>query len=273
MNRAALRSVARLGLLLASCWTATPARADVAIEAQALFEHGVQLSQQERWLEARDAFVRSAALTPRASTYYNLAVASFELGLARAALDALAHFDLYADTPTQADYIQEAADLRASARARVGTLVLSLVPEDARVEVDGQVEPGSGERVVLLDPGIHTVAASAPGREATSFQAQIDAQTTLHRSIELKVPAAAAPARAVDLHLRSDPASSAALRHDSATADLAHDRATGHGRSLWSQPLTWIVIGTVVVGAVVTGVVIAAQHGSDTPDPYAGRTL
>jgi tetratricopeptide (TPR) repeat protein len=272
MNRAALRSVARLGLLLVSCWIATPARADASAEAQALFERGVQLSQEEQWLEARDAFVRSAALTPRASTYYNLAVASLELGLARDALDAFAQFDLYADTRNQADYVQQAADLRARARARVGTMVLLLVPGDARVEVDGHVEAGSGERVVLLDPGMHTVKASAPGREATSFEVQIDAQSMLHRRVELQVADEAAPARAIGLHLRSDPSPSAAPRDASATADPAHDRASDHGRSLWAQPLTWVVIGAVVVGAVVTGLVIAAQHGS-TPDPYAGRTL
>jgi hypothetical protein len=271
MNRAALRSVARLGLLLASCWIATPARADVSVEAQALFERGVQLSREERWLEARDAFVRSAALTPRASTYYNLAVTSLELGLARAALDAFAQFDLYVDPRSQVGYVQQAAELRAHARARVGTLVLSLVPEDARVEVDGQVEPGSGTRVVLLDPGMHTVKASAPGRDATAFEAQIDAQSTLHRSVELPL-VKAAPAPAVDLHLRSDTASSAAPHDGSGSADPARDRADGHERSLWAQPLTWVVIGAVVVGAVVTGALITAQ-GSDTRDPYTGRTL
>jgi tetratricopeptide (TPR) repeat protein len=275
MNRAALRAVARLGLLLASCWTATPAHADAdaSTEAQALFERGVQLSQAEQWSEARDAFVRSAALTPRASTYYNLAVAALELGLARAALDAFKQFDLYADARTQADFIQQATDLRARVRARVGTLVLSLEPEDARVEVDGQLEPGTGERVVLLDPGMHTVNASAPGREATSFEAQIEAQSTLRRSVELKLAAEAPPAPAVDLQLRPDPASSAALRNDSATTDPAHDRASDHGRSLWAQPLTWVVIGAVVVGAVVTGVVIATHDSSKPVDPYKDITL
>jgi tetratricopeptide (TPR) repeat protein len=251
-----------------------PTRADDASgRAQALFERGVRLSQDERWLEARDAFVRSAELIPRASTYYNLAVASLELGLARAALDALAQFDRHADKNTQADYVRQAAALRGRAQARIGTLVLSLAPEDARVEVDGQLEAGSGERVVLLDPGMHAIKASAPGHDATAFEVQIETQSTLHRRVELPAAdaAKAAPARAIDLHVRPNPGPSPAVADDS--ADAAHAAESHHGRSFWAQPLTWIVLGAVVVAGVVTGVVIATHHGSNSPDPYTGRTL
>jgi hypothetical protein len=244
-----------------------PARADEPSEtrAQALFEQGLQLSTQERWADARAAFLDSARVIPRASTYFNLAVSSLELGLGRATLEALDGFDALADPDKHADYIQRAARLRAEARTLVGTLELSIAPDSAQLEIDGSAEPATGAtRIVLLDPGLHVVRASAAQREARSIEITIRARETAHQRIELSAPPAAEPAK-IDLTVPRTPAAAAPAPLRQQDNDSAQRRAT----SLWSKPLLWIAVGAVVAG--VTAVVVLATQDRDAK-PYGGST-
>lgn len=264
----------RWAVLIAWCaLCSAPARADepsaAQVQAQALFEHGLQLSTQERWADARAAFLDSARLIPRASTYFNLAVSSLELGLGRATLEALDRFDTLADPDKHADYSQRATKLRAEARALVGTLELSIAPDSAQLEIDGNVEPATGAtRIVLLDPGLHVVRASAAQYEARSIEITIRARETAHQRIELTAPPAAAPAAApakIDLSVTRVPVAAAPAPLRQQSDHSAQRRAT----SLWSKPLLWIAVGAVVAG--VTAVVVLAARDRDTK-PYGGST-
>jgi hypothetical protein len=228
--------------------------------AQALFERGLQLSADERWGEARAAFLECTRLTPRASAYFNLAVSSLELGLGRAALDALERFDALSDPLVQPDYRKRAVELRQRALTRVGTLELSIAPAEAQLEIDGNLETATGaSRVVLVDPGSHLVRISAPGRQTRTLELTIGARDTAHSRVEL------APVALSTL----DPAALLAAPHAAVTLTPrpAPAQAPAPARSLWSHPVTWIVIGTLVAIGV-TGAVVAASGG--TSDPYGG---
>jgi hypothetical protein len=249
----------------ALCSAAARADEPSVAQAQALFEHGLQLSTQERWADARAAFLDSARLIPRASTYFNLAVSSLELGLGRATLEALDRFDALADPDRHADYSQRATRLRAEARALVGTLELSIAPDSAELEIDGNVEPATGAtRIVLLDPGLHVVRASAAHYEERSIEITIRARETAHQRIELAAPPAVAPAK-IDLSVTRVPAAAAPAPIHQQSDHPAQRRAT----SLWSKPLLWIAVGAVVAG--VTAVVVLAARDRDAK-PYGGST-
>ena len=265
----------------ACCLHATRARADepARTQAQVLFESGLALSSHAKWREAREAFLESARLTPRASTFYNLAISSLELGFAREALLALERFDALAQTGVPAAHAQLAAALRARALMRVGTLQLSLAPAAAQVEIDGAPEPSpaapSGERSIWLDPGPHVVRVSANGMQTQSLEVSVTPQTTLYRKLELQPlapvaaaePVAPAPVPAIQLPVAASPAASARV----APASPSSPPPRADDGSLWSEPVTWIVIGVVVAGGVTGGVLLATRD-DERSMAYGGST-
>jgi hypothetical protein len=267
--------------LYACAWLqAAPARADDehAEQARQLFERGLQLSAQERWSEARELFQRSAELMPRANTYYNVAVSSLELGLGRATLLALAQFDALSADDTPEQHLKAAADLRARALAKVGTVTLSLAPERASVEVDGirdiqATALGDGERLLWLDPGVHVVHVRAPDMRTQTLELGIAAGATVHHRIELApetTPVAATAARPTPPVVLSLPAAQRAPRPRIAQPPDVEPAARDSG-SLWSSPLTWVVLGAVVAAGATTAIVLTTR---DEPRdmPYGGTT-
>jgi hypothetical protein len=255
-------------VVLLALVVAMPARAQTQAShepadpsAQAWFERGLELSGGERWLEARDAFVRSAALAPRPSTYFNLALASLELGLGSAALEALSRFDELADAAQRASYGPQLASLRERAKALLGTVVLSLQPSAARVQVDGQSKPGEGsERVLLLAPGKHVLRIEADGHAPTTLELAVVAQSSVHQHVELQLVSKAQ----VDLSL--PPAATTAPSTQGTTASQPRSR------SFWSEPLVWIVAGAAVIGAGVAVGVVAFGSEDVSRTPYTGTS-
>lgn len=254
-----------------------PTTSSTEEQAQREFSNGLELSGQERWPEARAAFLRSIELSPRASTYYNLALVCFELGLGRATLDALAGFDHLTTSETQADYRTQAATLRMRAKALVGTLVLSVEPATASVVIDGVAEPGAGaERLLQLDPGVHGVRVSADGREATSFSVDVGARGAVHRRVELRSTTETNTQSAAAASLAPSSVARVASARESerasapaATSSVAAPASSREG-SLLEEPLFWIVTGAVVIGAGVTVGVVASS--GESADPYSGTT-
>ena len=57
--------------------------------ARALFEQGLEVANQGRWVEAREYFEQSVSLVPRSSALVNLATALIRVGEGKRALVAL----------------------------------------------------------------------------------------------------------------------------------------------------------------------------------------
>lgn len=235
-------------------------------QAQASFERGLELSGAERWLAAREAFLASVALAPRASTYFNLALVSLELGLGRAALDALSRFEQLADLPQLQEFRPQAISLRERAKALIGTVVLSVDPEDCSVQVDGTAQQGAGrERVLLLDPGDHVIRIDAAGKQARTIDVTVVARGAVHRRVEL-----AASVPAADL---APPAVAVAAQKPSVVPMSAPDAQARDDYSLLEEPLFWaIAVGVVAVGAGVTIFAVALSQDPGTAEPYAGTS-
>lgn len=233
-------------------------------EAQAAFEHGLQLSGKERWLEARSEFLRSVALAPRASTYFNLALVSLELGMGRATLDALEAFEKLSDPTLHASYLTQSAQLRERAKSIVGTLVLSLDPASSEVSVDGVSQPaGDTERVLLLDPGMHTLRVGAQGHKAQNLDVNIVAQSSVHQHVALK------SALAVVAPPPSAAMSKTVPRSEARTASRPAQDDTG----FFEEPWVWVITGALVVGAGVTVAMLASNTDPKQAAPYTGTSM
>jgi len=286
--------------------TAAAAGPDDRMErARAYFERGVAFADQERWGEALEFFRRSDELVERASTVFNMGVAQYRLGVVRDAIASLERFLALADPVEDQGRREAATDLLDRLRPAVATLVLTVDPADARVEVDDQTVLGVGrERATQVDPGRRAVLVSAPGHLPRRLVVSVLPGGRVRRAVALD-PAPVAPAR---LRVRSN-VDDALIRLDDADVGLGRVdlelapgpyrvavRADGYhdyeealsldpgerveltaglrrrGR-LIDEPWFWVVTGVVVAGATagVTAAVLASDDGNRGP-PNDGTT-
>lgn len=142
---------------------ATPAPSAEA-EARRLFDAGRAHADAERWPDAVTAFEGSRALLERPSTVFNLASALVRVGRSLDALETLDALERIADPVRDRTLIAGMAELRARAESSVRHVVLTVTPDTAVVEVDGQPVEGRGARRALtLDPGPHAATVSLRG--------------------------------------------------------------------------------------------------------------
>jgi len=167
-------------------------------QARALFDRGIQMAEAERWSEAEKDFARADALVPRASTAFNRALALYRLGRLREMVGELERFLERSDATKDAQDRAQATSLKASGEAALGTLVVSLTPPEATLEIDGEVPPsGEGPRnEVRVDPGDHRVVAAMAGYEPASSQVSVSPGERVPLSLTLRLsppPAGVAP--------------------------------------------------------------------------------
>lgn len=144
-----------------------PPRGDLAT-ANALFEDGRKLSEVGHFAEACARFAASMALVPRLGVQFNLARCYEHLGRTASAWvafgEAAALARRMAD-PREAD----ARELQAKLVSRLSRLVITVSAgfpiEDLTVTRDGVPVLRQVYGVAVpVDPGVHTVEATAPGR-------------------------------------------------------------------------------------------------------------
>jgi len=184
---------------LAQSADASPAQASTDEVARTLFLRGVELSSQERWVEAEALFRQSQAAAPRASTAYNLTLALLHLGRGREALDLLTELRIQAEGDA-APYRDQLDTMRAHALRLVARVSLELAPETAVLTIEGVAVAGSGRvRQLVVDPGAYELQASAPGFEPHTLTLHARAGDTLNEAIELRaLPPEPAPHPAVE---------------------------------------------------------------------------
>lgn len=170
VSSAPRRVGASLALLLIAGAASSPApasaqsRAELA-EARDLFTQGLEAAREARWVDARDLFERSLAITERTSTLLNLAAALAETG---ALLDSARRYERFLELATGRDrrLRPEAEAALERVRARTPRLALddaALAPGD-RVELDGDpVGEAARAAPIALDPGAHHVAVRRDG--------------------------------------------------------------------------------------------------------------
>ena len=141
-------------------WAAPPVE-----PAQQLFDQGVEAARQDRWNDARAAFERAYALSPRSVVLINLAGAQANTGrLTEAAAN---YRRILADeSPDTAPFRSAAAGVLPSLEARIPRIRLHGVavrPDDV-VAVDGETVPfDRREAPQLVDPGAHTITVARGG--------------------------------------------------------------------------------------------------------------
>jgi hypothetical protein len=196
-------------LALALAWTAlhaTPCRGqsaqgasgapsdDALAAARQLFTEAVGDQDAKRYDTALDKFRRVAAVKETANVRYRIASCLDALGRRAEALASYAAAArLGAQDPFMSDAVQasraRAAELDASV-ARLSVVVPADAPAGTEVRVDeGAVELGALGAPVPLDPGHHTLRATAPGR--VPFETAVTLSAGGRVSIAVTLPLAA----------------------------------------------------------------------------------
>lgn len=200
-------------------------------QARAKFDEGLALSDAGRWAEALEAFRESDRIKPAVSVRFNIAATLRALGRYVEAKDTAQK--ILAD----ADQLKPKPKLRAQAQAlieevsaKIGRVSLSIVPRQARVEVDGTPVERPGEPLEV-DPGRHVFVVRAPGHETTTVTQDVPSGSS---QLALTAPTLPPPAPAP------------------APAPKVEEEEPLHQKWwLWTT-----IAGVVVAGAVVAVVVV-----------------
>ena len=255
-NRRRIVRHATLMRLLIVMFFVSVAASAFADDAKALFERARTLMTEGRHAEACPLLERSMELDPGVGTQFNLASCYEQVGRLAAALT---HYRQVAETTTRAGQSE-----RAEAVAQRIAALVPRVPHlriDTRGAADGVVV-ALDEKVlsaevlaaaIAVEPGEHTISASAPGREPWSGSVVVDVGETLGVPIpELRPIAPRA----------EPPPEPRALPAGSSEEPVAEPSSGAHAT-------TGIVIGALglvglAVGAVLGGLAIGRKSDADS---------
>ena len=134
----------------------------VRAQARARFQRGVEMIRNGQWSEAIAELEAARELRATPPVYYNLALAQRAVGRYRAAAQSLLAFLRTVSAGADPALVSQAESLLQDSAAAVCRLEITVDHPSAVVRVDGAtVDLSRG--AIDLDPGEHTVAASAEG--------------------------------------------------------------------------------------------------------------
>ncbi len=228
--RAPLARVSQASLVSIVVTWSLSASAQDAATAQALFEEGRSLVQQQQYEKACPKFAESQRLGPASGTLLNLGECYAKLGKTASAWAAFKEAIPAAHSAGQADREQFARERVAEIEPKLVRLSVDVTRPPAPQLVVKRDGVALGEAAwgtpVPVDPGAHVIEASAPGK------------TTWKTTVEV----------------RSAPSTSVVVP----ALDVAHDDTTSNG----SKPfLTQSTIGVGVAGIGVVAVALGAVFG------------
>lgn len=176
---------AAIGLGAAPAYAESPAELK---KARAQFQRGIELEQASNWSEAIQQFreVGSIRMTPQVRFH----IAYCEEGLGRL-VTALGGYELALGEADRVgpDFKTEVETAITRLRERIPKLLIERGPgaEAASVQLDGVDLGASSVGVEIpLDPGPHTVAATAPGYQNFSATAELKEREVTRVSLELQ---------------------------------------------------------------------------------------
>jgi serine/threonine-protein kinase len=234
-----------VALGLATMAVALPAAAGDPAAAQVLFDDAKRLSGEGKYADACVKFEESQKLDPGIGTLFNLADCFEHVGKTASAWAAFLDVAAQARAQKQPQREQVAADRAAALKPRLARLTIT-VSEGAsasglHVERDGtEVGPGQWGTAIPVDPGQHTIRASAPGKQTWQTVLDVKAEGDAAAVVAPLLDAASAP-----------PAAPAPPPADSGV-EAQSDTDSGGSRR---------VIGLVVGGAGVVGLGVSAVFG------------
>lgn len=168
------------------------AQSDSAI-AQSLFDEGRKLMSEKKYAEACPRLERSYKLDPAAGTLLNVAVCHEAVGKTATAWNEFRDSVAIAKRENRNDRLAFAQKHIDALKGRICTITVNQAGHEAGLEwrIDG-IKVGTESLGIALpiDPGSHTVEATAPGKIAwkTTVELQKDGET---KSVEIPALAAA----------------------------------------------------------------------------------
>jgi hypothetical protein len=212
-------------------------------EARLAFEQGLEELRGERWPEAETDFRRSLGFVKRMSTMYDLAFVLYMRGQPRECLALLEELGRGEDGVHDTRYEGYAALLMPRVLAQLGTLQFVVSPPFAEVRIDGELAHANGTtRSLLVLPGNHDVAVTAPGFEPKYFALVARGGVELQRELSL--------------------GSVESGRSPTPTPELAEAHAPRSHAFLDVAP--WVVVGVggaLLASGVVTGIAALNADG------------
>ena len=236
-------------------------------EARTFFEQGIHMADDQRWGEAIEFFKRSLAIVERPSTLFNLGSSYLRVGKPVEAEETLLRFMRVSDPQADAQQRTQAQRLVQEAHGAIATLAVEVTPSAAELRIDDVLVVDS-THPISLDPGSHSLVASATGYAPAREQISVLTGERATRHIDLVVlPAAAiAPAqvaRADEPTMRTQP-----------VARPFSESAPEPRSTIWSSPVFWTIVGVVVVGAAVgTVIAVTRSHTSPTDNGSTGMMI
>ncbi len=212
--------------------------------ARVEFERGVSAAREQRWDEAVRSFQRARDLRATPSVQFNLGMACRSAGRYREGVSALEAFLGTPGATPDPLRVRAASEALGAMRAGMSRLTVMVVPERARVTVDGA--DVTAPSTVELDPGEHRVGAEAQG------------YTPRTETLRL----AEAEARVLSLRLEALPTAVA-----QSTLAMTQPEVPRRPRAI---PWVWIGIGA---GALAVVVVTSLVVGLSRDEPPAQGAL
>lgn len=162
--RAALVLVAAVGTAHAQPGPAPGGDDPKTVEARSHFQNGVKLYSAKNWQGALAEFDAAYKLKPGPSSLKNIALCQKELFRYTDAIDTLKKaLDRHAAEMSEAEQ-KSVRDAIAELGALVGSIVVRVVPADARVLLDGRpLDRSELGASIRLNTGEHVLTADAPG--------------------------------------------------------------------------------------------------------------
>ena len=207
--------------------------------AQVLFDQGMQLMEQRKFTEACPKFAESQRLDPGIGTQFNLADCYESVGKTASAWT---NFLDVAGSAVGANQTERAKVARARAVALEPRLSRLLIEVDPGARIRGLEVRRDGAPVgsllwgtaVPIDPGVHVVEASAPGKAPWRGTEDVRGEGTL---VTVRVPV-----------LSNAPNTAAMARSAPLLPVRTRPIESPDGPRPWQRPLGLIVAGVGVVG-------------------------
>lgn len=252
--RSLLPRLALLGALATTTLAAPAARANDAA-AQQLFDDAKKAMADGKWALACPKLEESLRLSATAGTKFNLGDCYEHVGRTASAWAQFLSAATQTKMAGQKDREKAARDRATALEPRLSRLAIVVAaegrPAGLEVKRDGElVGQAQWGEAVPVDPGEHTVVASAPGKRAWKAKVEVTgAATTAKLSVPELDDASPAAAPAAD---------ATAARPASAPAPVEPARAGSSSNA----GLGWALVG-VGGAAVVGGVVMFVLRGSE----------
>jgi hypothetical protein len=234
------------------------------VTAEALFEDARKLVADRRYAEACPKFADSQRLDPSAATLLNLASCWEKAGRTATAWATYKEAASAANAAGRKDYVT-AAERHAEALAPTLSRLTVNVPtpiDGIQVKRDGiNVERAEWGSALPVDPGAHTLEASAPGHKGWSTSVDVAPNTVQATATVPALEALPADATPVTPAVVPPPTTTAPPPETVTPPPVKSDGSAGS-----SQRVSALVVGGAGLAGVVVGAVLAvvAKNKYDT---------